>query len=141
MKVRRFNYFHYTKFMDEPEHKLLQLRQNPNVTVRSRGVMEKCTFCVQRIQNTKIAAKNQGRLLKDGEVKVACQQACPSDAIEFGNLNDRTSKVTAAHRSHRAYSLLSELNLKNRNQFLARIRNPYQAAVDTKNTPKKPKQG
>lgn len=147
-KVRRFNFGAYHTRSDSPQgsiedarNKVRQLLFNPEVTVRSRGVMEKCTFCIQRIQNVKIAAKNEGRLLKDGEVQTACQQACPSNAIEFGNLNDRTSRVTGTHRSHRAYSLLSELNLKNRNQFLARIRNPFKPATEAKDAPNKPKQG
>jgi len=81
-KVRRFNYFHFTSFMDEPEHKRLQLAQNPNVTVRSRGVMEKCTYCLQRISEARIFARNDGRKIRDGEVITACQAAVPRADLE-----------------------------------------------------------
>ncbi len=130
-KVRRFNYLDFLNRdeavggpLESARNQVRRLLFNPEVTVRSRGVMEKCTFCVQRIQNGKIAAKNAGRKLRDGEVQVACQQACPSDAIFFGDLNNKNSKVFAAHRSSRSFELLSEFNNKPRNHFLARIRNP-----------------
>ena len=124
VKVRRFNYFHYTKYMDEPEHKLLQLGQNPNVTVRSRGVMEKCTYCMQRISEARITARNEGRKIRDGEVITACQASCPTEAIHFGDLTDPESKVSKKQALGRDYSMLAELNIRPRTQYLARISNP-----------------
>jgi molybdopterin-containing oxidoreductase family iron-sulfur binding subunit len=103
---------------------------NPDVTVRGRGVMEKCTFCVQRIQKVKIAARNQRRAVRDGEIKAACEQACPTGAIVFGDLNDNKSRVRALHDSPRAYEMLQELNNKTRNNFLARISNPHPELVE-----------
>jgi molybdopterin-containing oxidoreductase family iron-sulfur binding subunit len=126
-RVRRFNFLRWDwyKEMDDPRAQVRKLLFNPEVTVRSRGVMEKCTFCVQRIQNVKIQAKNQQRPIEDGEIVTACQQACPSDAIVFGDLNDKRSKVAALHKAPRAYAMLAELNTRPRNMFLARIRNPH----------------
>lgn len=126
-KVRRFNFFDNNKDLEEPNRQLAQLVINPEVTVRSRGVMEKCTYCVQRIQNVKIDAKNGRRPIRDGEIKTACQQACPSQAIEFGDLSDSQSSVSAAHADPRAYGMLSELNVKPRTKYLARVRNPNPA--------------
>ncbi len=126
-KVRRFNYFDNTKRVTGPGNELVQLSVNPEVTVRTRGVMEKCTYCVQRIQNGKIDAKSQRRDLADGDIVTACQQACPTQAIEFGNLNDENSRVARAHANPRAYGLLTELNIKPRTNYLARIRNPHPA--------------
>jgi len=123
-KVRRFNYFAYHRELERPAGEVAKMKFNPEVTVRSRGVMEKCTFCVQRIQAAKIDAKNRREAVRDGEVKTACQQACPSEAIQFGDLNDRQSKVYEAHASVRAYAILAELNTKPRVAYLARIRNP-----------------
>jgi molybdopterin-containing oxidoreductase family iron-sulfur binding subunit len=130
-KVRRFNFLDYLNrpqapggSLEDSRNSVRKLLFNPDVTVRGRGVMEKCTFCIQRIQRQKITSKNQGRRLRDGEVVTACQQACPSDAIVFGDLNDPQSKVSAAHRTKRSYALLSEIYTKPRNLFLARIRNP-----------------
>ncbi len=133
-KVRRFNYFNFnletygtTPFTgtDDPKAKVKAMVFNPDVTVRSRGVMEKCTFCVQRIQRVKIEAKNEKRPIKDGEIKSACQQACPTNAIVFGDLNDKQSQVAKGQNSPRAYELLGELNNKPRLEYLARIRNPH----------------
>ena len=124
-KVRRFNYFDYSQQLTEPGRELVQLVVNPEVTVRSRGVMEKCTYCVQRIQSVKIDAKNERRPVRDGEVQTACQQACPTNAIEFGDLNQKESRVAKAHADHRAYGMLAELNVKPRTKYLARIRNPH----------------
>ncbi len=124
-KVRRFNYFSNAIPLMKPEKELVQLVLNPEVTVRSRGVMEKCTYCVQRIQNGKITAKNEQRLLEDGEVKTACQESCPVDAISFGNLQDEQSQVSKDHANPRCYAMLGELNVKPRTQYLSRIRNPH----------------
>ncbi len=120
-KVRRFNFFNYTK--DTPE--LLKLVQNPDVTVRSRGVMEKCTYCTQRINAGKLDAKLAGRELKDGDIKTACQQACPAGAIEFGDLGNPGSRVVAGKKDPRNYALLAELNSKPRTTYLAKVRNPH----------------
>jgi MoCo/4Fe-4S cofactor protein with predicted Tat translocation signal len=129
-KVRRFNYFYYHGDLDKPGGEVAKMAFNPEVTVRSRGVMEKCTYCVQRIQAGKIAAKNEGREVRDGEVSSACQQACPAQAIEFGNLADSESQVAAAHESNRAYGMLAELNVKARTKYLARVRNPHPSLDD-----------
>jgi molybdopterin-containing oxidoreductase family iron-sulfur binding subunit len=124
-KVRRFNFLDYNAPLQEPERELVQLAINPEVTVRSRGVMEKCTYCVQRIQTTKIDARNDRRPIRDGEMKTACQQACPTAAIEFGDLNDPDSRVAQAHADARSYGMLAELNVKPRTRYLARVRNPH----------------
>jgi Fe-S-cluster-containing dehydrogenase component len=119
-KVRRFNFFNFTK--DTPD--ILRLAMNPDVTVRARGVMEKCTYCTQRINRAAIDAKLAGRELRDGDVKTACQQACPASAIEFGNLRDESSRVVKAKADSRNYALLAELNTKPRTTYLSKIRNP-----------------
>ncbi len=119
-KVRRFNFFNFTK--DTPD--ILKLAMNPDVTVRARGVMEKCTYCTQRISRAKIDAKLAGRALRDGDVKTACQQACPASAIEFGDLRDASSRVVKAKADPRNYALLDELNTRPRTTYLAKVRNP-----------------
>ncbi len=119
-KVRRFNFFNYTK--DTPE--LVKLAMNPDVSVRSRGVMEKCTYCVQRINRGKRAAKRDGRPLADGEIVTACQQSCPAEAIVFGDINDPESRVSRAKRDPRGYALLGELNNQPRTTYLTAVRNP-----------------
>jgi molybdopterin-containing oxidoreductase family iron-sulfur binding subunit len=124
-KVRRFNYLNFNKRLEDPNRSLVQLVVNPEVTVRHRGVMEKCTFCVQRIQNGKIEARNEGRPIRDGEIQAACQQACPTRAIEFGDLRQANSRVAKEHENPRAYALLGELNVRPRTRYLARIRNPH----------------
>ncbi|MCK5124675.1 MAG: TAT-variant-translocated molybdopterin oxidoreductase [candidate division Zixibacteria bacterium] len=118
-KVRKFNFFNYTKDMPE----IVKMAQNPDVTVRSRGVMEKCTFCIQRINRVKRTAKKENRTVYDGELQAACQQACPIDAIKFGNINDPESVVAKAKKIDRNYELLAELNIQPRNSYLAKIRN------------------
>ena len=120
-KVRRFNFFNYTK--DTPE--LLKMAANPEVTVRSRGVMEKCTYCVQRIQAARIDAKMAEQPLKDGDVRTACQQTCPTQAITFGDIRDPDSTVNRQKGNSRNYVLLAELGNAPRTSYLARIRNPH----------------
>ncbi|UCC81152.1 MAG: TAT-variant-translocated molybdopterin oxidoreductase [Candidatus Zixiibacteriota bacterium] len=119
-KVRRFNFFNYVKDMPE----VIRMAQNPDVTVRSRGVMEKCTFCIQRLTRAKRNAKAEGRTVKDGEVLTACQQACPANAIHFGNIIDPESNVSKLKTDERNHDLLGELNVRPRNSYLAKIRNP-----------------
>jgi molybdopterin-containing oxidoreductase family iron-sulfur binding subunit len=119
-KVRRFNWFDYNAEVSETE----RLAKNPDVTVRARGVMEKCTFCVQRIREAEIAARVDGRPLETGEVRTACQQACPTQAIVFGSLTDADDPVGALRDQPRAYSVLHELGTEPRVRYLARITNP-----------------
>jgi len=119
-KVRHFNFFNFTK--DTPD--VLKLAMNPDVTVRARGVMEKCSYCTQRINKAKIDSKLAGRELRDGDVKTACQQACPAAAIEFGDIRDKSSRVAKAKADPRNYALLEELNTKPRTTYLAKVRNP-----------------
>jgi molybdopterin-containing oxidoreductase family iron-sulfur binding subunit len=116
-KVRHFNWFDFTG-NDPPE---LQAARNPDVTVRSRGVMEKCTYCIQRISEARIHAKIEGRPIRDGEVKTACQQACPTDAIVFGDILDPDSVVRRRKALARDYTLLEEVNTRPRTTYLARI--------------------
>ena len=118
-KVRRFNFFLYQDW-DTPTFKMMR---NPDVTVRSRGVMEKCTYCVQRISHARIDAKNEERPMKDGDVKTACQQACPAEAIVFGDVNDPLSRVAQLKKSRRNYGLLTELQTRPRTTYLASVRN------------------
>jgi MoCo/4Fe-4S cofactor protein with predicted Tat translocation signal len=118
-KVRRFNFLDYTG--DTPA--VRRLGMNPEVTVRSRGVMEKCTYCVQRIERARIDTRIQGRAIGDGELQTACQQGCPADAIVFGNLNDPKSRVTRLHGDERRYDLLHEVGTRPRTAYLARVRN------------------
>jgi molybdopterin-containing oxidoreductase family iron-sulfur binding subunit len=124
-RVRRFNFFDYNKEFKEARNKVRRLLFNPEVTVRHRGVMEKCTYCVQRIQNAKITAKNQRVALEDGDIVTACQAACPTEAIVFGDINDENSRVSRLRKDRRDYAMLdNELNTKPRTHFLARVRNP-----------------
>ena len=117
-KVRRFNWFNYGN-RQAPLHMAL----NPDVTVRTRGVMEKCTFCVQRIRFATSVARNTKDKLPDGEIKTACQQTCPTNAITFGDLNDKDSAVAKLFENKRSYSLLEELNTQPRVRYMSRVRN------------------
>jgi MoCo/4Fe-4S cofactor protein with predicted Tat translocation signal len=120
-KVRRFNFYLYADW-DTPS---LKMARNPDVTVRSRGVMEKCTFCVQRINHARILAKREDRTIRDGEIATACEAACPSQAIVFGDINDPASRVTALKKEPRTYGVLAELNTRPRTTYLAAVRNPH----------------
>jgi len=122
-KVRRFNFFLYSDWTT----KSLYGVRNPDVTVRSRGVMEKCTYCVQRIQEAKIRATRENRTVRDGEIVTACQQVCPAEAIVFGNINDKNSRVSKLKAQQRDYVLLADLNTRPRTSYLARVRNPNPA--------------
>jgi molybdopterin-containing oxidoreductase family iron-sulfur binding subunit len=119
-KVRRFNYLLYSDFETES----LKLLRNPDVTVRSRGVMEKCSYCVQRISAAKIAADKENRAVRDGEIVTACQQACPASAITFGNINDKQSKVAKLQAGERSYQVLADLNTRPRTTYVAAVLNP-----------------
>jgi len=119
-KVRRFNFFDYTSAKKEPE----TLLYNPEVTVRPRGVMEKCTLCIQRIQNAKQNAKVEGRKIRDGEIQPACAAACPAGAIVFGDLKDASSRVAVLSTMNRNYRMLEELGIKPSVTYLADISNP-----------------
>lgn len=127
-KVRRFNFLEFhagtSGFMESKPIESLKLGKNPDVTVRMRGVMEKCTYCVQRISGARIAAKKEDRDIRDGEVVTACQQSCPTGAIVFGNINDPESKVSKMKAMNRKYEVLAELNVRPRTSFLAKLKNP-----------------
>ncbi|MCC6763767.1 MAG: TAT-variant-translocated molybdopterin oxidoreductase [Deltaproteobacteria bacterium] len=122
-KVRRFNFYKYQDWTTES----LKLARNPDVTVRSYGIMEKCTYCVQRISQARIAARREDRPVRDGEVVTACAQACPADAIVFGDINDAGSRVAKTKADARNYALLGELNTRPRTTYLASVRNPNPA--------------
>ncbi len=119
-KVRRFNFLLYSDYDTES----LKFMRNPDVTVRSRGVMEKCTYCVQRIEYAKIDADKEGRAVRDGEIVTACQQACPTDAIVFGNQNDKGSRIARLKAQERSYQVLADLNYRPRTSYVAGVSNP-----------------
>lgn len=144
-KVRRFNYFNYNEDIgtgyginsfpgniESANRKLQALVMNPEVTVRGRGVMEKCTYCVQRVEAGKIEAIKEGRAIADGDVITACQSACPTRAIEFGNIADPNSVVAKKHADVRSYGMLGQLNIKPRTEYLARVRNPHKRLMTAK---------
>jgi molybdopterin-containing oxidoreductase family iron-sulfur binding subunit len=119
-KVRKFNYFDYAAAASPS----VAQQYNPDVTVRARGVMEKCTFCVQRIAEARIQSDRDEAPIPDGAVRTACQGACPTNAITFGDLADSTSKVAAAHADPRRYALLEALNTRPRTTYLAKLAPP-----------------
>jgi Fe-S-cluster-containing dehydrogenase component len=123
-KVRRFNFLDYRSKKDST----VNLQKNPDVTVRERGVMEKCSYCVQRINAARISAEKENRPIRDGEIRTACQQACPVEAIVFGNLADPESRVSRRKAEPTNYSLLGELNTRPRTTYLAQVRNPGPAS-------------
>jgi molybdopterin-containing oxidoreductase family iron-sulfur binding subunit len=124
-KVRRFNWFDYAH-----DDRLANMVLNPDVTVRSRGVMEKCTFCVQRIQEARLEARRRGEPLRDGDVQTACQQSCPARAIVFGDANDPASKVSQLLKSGRAYRVLEEINVRPSVTYLRLVRNRREAETE-----------
>jgi molybdopterin-containing oxidoreductase family iron-sulfur binding subunit len=119
-KVRRFNFLLFQDWT-QPQYKLMR---NPEVSVRSRGVMEKCTYCVQRITQARIQAEEEKRLIRDNDIQTACQQACPADAIVFGNINDANSRVGTLKENPRNYGLLADMNTRPRTTYLALVHNP-----------------
>jgi len=120
-KVRRFNFLLYADYDTES----LKFMRNPDVSVRSRGVMEKCSYCVQRIEAVKIEADKENREIRDGEIVTACQQACPTSAITFGNINDKASKVAKIKAEERDYQVLADLNFRPRTTYTAGVINPH----------------
>jgi len=126
-KVRRFNFLLYQDW-NTPQYKLMR---NPEVSIRSRGVMEKCTYCTQRIAAARIEAQKDGaRKIRDGEVITACQSACPTDAIIFGDMGDPESRVAKAKKDHRDYTLLNELNTQPRTTYMAGLKNQNKEMPD-----------
>ncbi len=133
-KVRRFNYYNWHNppqgvpglgaWRPPEKDPLIAMVYNPEVTVRTRGVMEKCNYCLQRITAVKIQSKNDRRPIRDGEIVTACEQTCPTQAITFGDLNDAESRVRKAHAHQRTYAMLQELNVRPRTQYMARLKNP-----------------
>ena len=132
-KVRRFNFLRFQDW-ETPSFKLMR---NPEVTVRSRGVMEKCTYCIQRINTGRIEAEKQNRPIRDGEIVTACEAACPAEAIVFGNANDPDSRVSNRRAQQRNYSILGELNARPRTTYLAAVRNPNPELLTASRSPLK----
>jgi molybdopterin-containing oxidoreductase family iron-sulfur binding subunit len=126
-KVRRFNFLLYSDYETES----LKLMRNPDVSVRSRGVMEKCTYCVQRIQEARIHADKENRGIRDGEIVTACQQACPARAITFGNKNDKDSRVTKLRAQQRSYQVIADINTRPRTTYVAEVLNLNQELEET----------
>ena len=126
-KVRRFNFLQYA----DRDSESLKLQNNPDVTVRYRGVMEKCTYCVQRINSARIESKKSGEPIRDGQIKTACEQACPTEAIAFGDINDSKGRVGRLKASPLNYEILNELNTRPRTSYLARIKNPNPEIVES----------
>jgi molybdopterin-containing oxidoreductase family iron-sulfur binding subunit len=122
-KVRRFNWFDWVE-REKANQGLVKLQRNPNVTVRERGVMEKCTYCVQRIRSAEITARNENREIAPGEIETACQQACPTRAIQFDSLQHRDTPMVKWRSESRAFDVLHDLGTRPRTQYLASIRNP-----------------
>ena len=126
--MRRFNFLNYTK---ENEQQPLDLVQNPEVTVRFRGVMEKCTFCVQRLHEAKWHARDNGHArVADGDAVTACQEACPASAIIFGDMNDPKSRVSVAKQSERGFRVLSDINVRPSVTYLAKVVNAPASHVE-----------
>jgi Fe-S-cluster-containing dehydrogenase component len=126
-KVRRFNFLLYQDW-NTPQYKLMR---NPEVSIRSRGVMEKCTYCTQRISSARIEAEKDGRKIRDGEILTACQAVCPTDAIVFGDINDKESQVAKAKQhDHRNYMVLNELNTQPRTSYLTGLKNQNREMPD-----------
>jgi molybdopterin-containing oxidoreductase family iron-sulfur binding subunit len=125
-KVRRFNFLLYQDW-DTPQYKLMR---NPEVSIRSRGVMEKCTYCTQRIASARIEAQKDGREIRDGEVVTACQAACPTNAFSFGDMNDHSSAVSKSKQDPRNYTLLNNLNTQPRTTYLAELKNQNKEMPD-----------
>lgn len=132
-KVRRFNWFDYN--YEQPLTSAQSLAHNPEVTVRSRGVMEKCLYCMQRITKSRIQAQIEGRRIADGEVRTACQEACPTQAILFGDLNDPEAQVNRRKDSPLNYDMLVELNTRPRTSYLAEVKNPNAALAARQGEP------
>jgi molybdopterin-containing oxidoreductase family iron-sulfur binding subunit len=126
-KVRRFNFLLFSDFETES----LKLMRNPDVSVRSRGVMEKCSYCVQRIQEAKIRSDKENRSINDGEIVTACQQACPAKAITFGNINDKNSKVSKLRAQQRNYQVIADINTRPRTTYVAGVLNLNQELETT----------
>ena len=124
-KVRRFNWFNYTKKIEKPRDMAL----NPEVTVRSRGVMEKCTFCIHRVRSAQAKAKLEGRSLKDGDIQTACQESCPTNAIVFGDLKDKSSEVYRLFHREDSYALLEELNAQPAVRYQVKVRNKEESSA------------
>ncbi|HQR47058.1 MAG TPA: 4Fe-4S dicluster domain-containing protein, partial [Thermoanaerobaculia bacterium] len=137
-KVRRFNFYEFNEDRKLPS---LTAMANPNVTVRTLGVMEKCTYCVQRINRARIAAEKENRKVRDGEIRTACEQVCPTEALVFGDLNDPASRVAALKKEPLNYALLAELNTRPRTTYLAKLAHPHPSLAAGKKAPAPGKEG